>query len=158
MTWTQSWGSTSFTTVDTIPCWDLNAGSLVTTTRTTLGDIYTLFYYWKPRVSDTEPHGFRTMHRGTSDHWATVGFQNKHLGVYSDRNGDSFRDSGYDITIEWQTLIVTGVATSTGSHLGTSTFYVNGMQVGTADRVGSGTQTYTIGGSTSGPPLSLIHI
>jgi len=56
-----------------------------------------------------------------------------------------FRDSGYDISIAWQTLIVTGVADSAGSAVGTSTFYVNGVQVGTADRVGSGTDTATIG-------------
>ena len=80
-----------------------------------------------------------------------VGENNKNLGMISNRDG-GMRDSGYDITIEWQTLIVTGVATSTGSHLGTSTFYVNGMQVGTADRVGSGTQTWTIGASTTNPP------
>eukprot|EP00605_Chrysophyceae_sp_TOSAG23-4_P001476 GSChrysophyteH1.ASY1.ANO1.1612.1 assembled CDS len=73
-----------------------------------------------------------------------VGSNNKNLGINCNRNG-GVRDSGYDITIEWQTLIVTGVATSTGSPLGTSTFYVNGVQVGTADRVGSGTQTYSIG-------------
>ena len=62
MTWTQGWGSTSFETVDDIPCWDLNAGTLVTNTRTVLGDSYTLFYYWKPRESDTSPDGWRSLH------------------------------------------------------------------------------------------------
>ena len=87
MTWTQSWGSTSFETVNDIPCWNLNAGGLVTSTRTTLGDSYTLFYYWKPRESDTAGNGWRTLHRGTSDHWAIVGKNNKNLGIWSSRNG-----------------------------------------------------------------------
>ena len=81
-----------------------------------------------------------------------VGENNKNLGMHSQRNGDGMRDSGYDITIEWQTLIVTGVATSAGSYEGTSTVYANGVQVGTADRVGSGTQTYTMGWHSGNPP------
>ncbi len=161
MTWTKSSGTLSFTTEDNIPCWNLNAGTLVTSTRTTLGDRYTLFYYWKPRASDTSPSGWRGLHRSTSsgDYWVMVGQSNKNLGMYSARNGaDYMRDSGYDITIEWQTLIVTGVATSTGSYEGTSTFYVNGVQVGTADRVGSGTQTWTIGHATDGHPPGYISV
>eukprot|EP00605_Chrysophyceae_sp_TOSAG23-4_P002960 GSChrysophyteH1.ASY1.ANO1.3262.1 assembled CDS len=156
MEWTESWGSTSFETVDTIPCWDLNAGGLVTSTRTTLGDSYTVFYYWKPRVSDTQ---FRVLNMGwdpvdnkAQDHVALVKQISKNLGMWSHRDGSGMRASGYDITIEWQTLIVTGVAESAGSHLGTSTFYVNGLLVGTAARVGSGTQTYTIGHPTTYPP------
>ena len=41
-----------------------------------------------------------------------------------------FEDCGYDIIVNtWQTLIVTGVGdTTTG--VGTSNFYVNGVQVG----------------------------
>ena len=44
MTWTKNAGTLSFTTEDNIPSWDLNKGSLVTSTRTTLGDSYTVFY------------------------------------------------------------------------------------------------------------------
>ena len=135
MEWTKSSGTLSFTTEDGIPCWNLNAGTHITSTRTTLGDSYTLFYYWKPRESDTLPNHFRTLHTGWSeaatalkDHWVLVGPNNKNLGMYSHRNGN-MRDSGYDITIEWQTLIVTGVASTPGTFEGTSTFYVNGVQV-----------------------------
>jgi len=64
--------------------------------------------------------------------------------MYSNRNS-GFQDSGYDITIEWQTLIVTGQASTSGSYAGTSTYYVNGAAVGTTARVGSGTETKFIG-------------
>jgi hypothetical protein len=62
MTWKLGGGTISYETVDDIPCWNMNAGYVQTTTRTTLGDSYTLFYYWKPRTSDTN---WRTLHRGT---------------------------------------------------------------------------------------------
>jgi len=62
MTWKLPGGTISYETVDGIPCWNMNGGILETTTRTTLGDSYTIFYYWKPRFSDT---GYRTLHRGT---------------------------------------------------------------------------------------------
>jgi len=54
-------GSISFETVDGIPCWNMNAGVLETGTRSRLGDSYTLFYYWKPRESDS---GWRSLHVG----------------------------------------------------------------------------------------------
>ena len=63
MTWKLGGGTISYETVDDIPCWNMNGGALETPTRTTLGDSYTLFYYWKPRASDT--NGWRTLHRGT---------------------------------------------------------------------------------------------
>ena len=90
MTWTKSAGTLSFTTVDGIPCWDMNAGSLVTSTRTTLGDSYTLFYYWKPRESDTAPSSYRSLRKGWDqnagaerDHWVMVGTDNKNQGMFS---------------------------------------------------------------------------
>jgi len=81
----------------------------------------------------------------TQGTWAIVQDGTKNLGMYSSRDGSAFRDSGYDIYIAWQTLIVTGVAASAGSSAGASTFYVNGVSVGTADRVGSGMDTWRIG-------------
>jgi len=62
MVWKVESGTIPFETVDGIPCWNMNAGNLITSTQKRLGDSYTLFYYWKPRVSDS---GWRTLHRGT---------------------------------------------------------------------------------------------
>jgi len=61
MEWKLQSGSIPFETVDGIPCWNMNAGSLETDTRSRLGDSYTLFYHWKPRESDSPS---RTLHRG----------------------------------------------------------------------------------------------
>jgi len=133
---------------DGIKCFDINStGPLQCSSSVTLPQSYTLFYLLKWRTSDS---GWRTLHRGNSDHWVIVNNGAKDLGIYSNRSG-AFRDSGYDILVEWQTLIVTGVGDSPVSNTGTSTFYINGNNVGTADRVACGTSFYGIGWSGQSP-------
>lgn len=132
---------------DGIPCFNMDAGYLETSAAGLHGQYYTAFYLWKPRTSDT---GWRTLHRNSEDHLALVETGAKNLGMYSNRNG-AFRDSGYDIAIQWQTLILTGVGNGPTDTLGTTTFYVNGVNVGTSDRVACGTDLYRIGWPGQGP-------
>jgi hypothetical protein len=148
MTWVEQLAGTISPTVeDDITCWDLNNGALETTIRTKLADSYTLFYYWKPR---TFVAATRTLHRGyQGDHWALL--FDKRLGFYSNRDAIG-KETGYDVSIEWQTLIVTGVASSHGSSIGTSIFFVNGVNIGNVNKVGSGTATFRIGWYDLQPP------
>lgn len=129
---------------ENVKCFDMNPpnGSLLTTSGVHFyGQYYTAFYLWKPRETDSD---WRTLHRNSGDHVAIVERDARNLGYYSSRNG-TFRNSGYVIEIEWQTLIVTGEGESEDTPYGTSTFYVNGVEVGTADRVASGTSIRQIG-------------
>lgn len=150
MSWARSSGSypMSNDTQDGVACWNMDTGYIETGTRLTLGQNYTLFYLWKPRQSDS---GWRTVHRGDNDHWGIIQDGTINLGMYSNRNG-GFRDSGYNITRSvWQTWIIVGTGDSATSSTGTSRHYVNGVNVGTSDRVGSGTKTYRIGWTGQGP-------
>ena len=140
-------GTVTDTVENDIVCFNMDNGYLQTSAEGLFGQYYTCFYLWKPRTSDT---GWRTLHRNNNDHVVIVQNGSKSLGMYSNRNG-GFRDSGYDISIEWQTLIITGVGDSETSTTGTTTFYVNGTNVGTSDRVASGTDLYRIGWSGQGP-------
>jgi len=145
-----SWVRNNVTDIieDGIKCFNMDAGYLETTATGLYGQYYTTFYLWKPRTSDND--GWRTLHRNSSDHITLIESGGKSLGMYSNRNG-AFRDSGYDITIEWQTLIVTGIGNSPTDTVGTTTYYVNGVNVGTSDRVGCGTDILRIGWPGQGP-------
>lgn len=142
----QEWdygGSAGLVLEDGIPCLDLTAGALTLNgTGATMGQEYTLIYYWKPIVG---PNIWRTLHRSDNvDHLVIVNTGATDLGMFSNRNGN-FRDTGYNITPGvWQTLIVTSIGDSPTSSTGTGTFFVNDENVGTVDRVGSGTQIKTI--------------
>lgn len=140
-------GTVTDTTEDGIVCFNMDGGYLETSATGLFGQYYTCFYLWKPRTTDT---GWRTLHRNDNDHIGIVQDGTKNLGMYSNRNG-AFRDSGYDITINWQTLILTGVGDSSSASTGTTTYYVNGVNVGTIDRVGSGTDLYRVGWPGQGP-------
>jgi hypothetical protein len=139
-------------TVDGIESIDLETNNnryMETATTNTVGQNYVHFYAWRPRVSNS---GWRTLFRGDNDHWVIVQNNATDLGMYSNRNG-AFRDTGYNITAgEWQTLIVVGVGDSATATTGTQTFYVNGVNVGTTDRVASGTNTYRLGWTDSQSP------
>ena len=89
MTWDIEDEAVTFGFESGIPCWDLNNGNFITTTRKSLGGDYTLFYKWKPRLSDD---GCRTLHRGDNDHWTITNCETKNLGVYSNRF-DGFSES-----------------------------------------------------------------
>ena len=139
-------------TVDGVESIDLETNNnryMETATRNTVGQNYVHFYAWRPRVSNS---GWRTLFRGDNDHWVIVQNNATDLGMYSNRNG-AFRDTGYDLTAgEWQTLIVVGVGDSATATTGTQTYYVNGVNVGTTDRVVSGTNTYRLGWTDSQSP------
>ena len=128
-----------------VPCLDMDGGYMeLPSTGATLGQEYTVFYYWKPVLAATN---WRTLHRNDNDHIAIVqsGDGAPGLGIYSNRDG-GFRDTGYDVLPGvWQTLIVTNVGDTSTSTTGTGTFYVNNTLVGTTDRVGCGTRLRWIG-------------
>lgn len=113
-----------------------------------LPQYYTMFAVWYPRVTDT---GWRTWWRGSNDHIPMVQDGTKNLGVYSNRSGNSFYDTGYDISIDWQTVIVTGAGASSTDANGTSTFYINGTNVGTVGRTKCGTTGDSFGWSGQAP-------
>lgn len=140
-------GTVTYTTEDGVKCFNMDNGYLETSASGLFGQYYTCFYLWKPRTTDT---GWRTLHRNNNDHIGIVQNGSKDLGMYSNRNG-GFKDSGYDITINWQTLILTGVGDNSTASTGTTTYYVNGTNVGTSDRVGSGTDLYRVGWDGQGP-------
>jgi len=135
------------TVEDGIPAFNMDSGYLETGASGLFGQYYTIFYLWKPRTSDS---GWRTLHRNNNDHIAIIQDGTKNLGMYSNRNG-GFRDSGYNISIEWQTLIATGIGDGSSSSTGVTTYYVNGVNVGTSDRVGCGTDLFRIGWPSQGP-------
>lgn len=140
-----SWSSISAVkaTVDGKESINLNDGTryLETPSRLTIGQSYTHFYIWWPRVSTSN---WRTLFRGDNDHAVIIQTGTNDLGMYSNRNG-AFRDTGYDIIPgQWQTLIVVGQGDSATATTGTQTYYVNGVNVGTTDRVISGTNTYRL--------------
>lgn len=116
-------------------------------TAPVFGQYYTMFAGWYPRVTDT---GWRTFWRGDNDHNIIVQDGTKNLGMYSNRNG-AFRDTGYDISIAWQTIIVVGSGDSSTASTGTQSYYINGQFVGTTDRVASGTNSSSFGWSGQAP-------
>jgi len=131
-----NWGAVNRTTIDGKDCIDLSSQAYITnSTAPVLGQYYTLFAVWYPRVSNS---GWRTLWRGDNDHKVIVNNNATDLGMYSNRNG-AFRDTGHNISIQWQRLIVVGQGTGSTSSTGTQTFYIDGQNVGTTDRVGSGT-------------------
>lgn len=113
-----------------------------------LPQYYTMFAVWYPRVTDS---GWRTWWRGSNDHLPMVQDGTKNLGVYSNRSGNAFYDTGYDISIDWQTVIVTGAGASSTDANGTSTFYINGTNVGTVGRTKCGTTGDSFGWSGQAP-------
>jgi len=115
-----------------------------------LPQYYTMFAVWYPRVTDS---GWRTWWRGSNDHLPMVNNGSKALGVYSNRSGNSFYGltPAYNITIDWQTVIVTGEGGSATDANGTSTFYVNGTSVGTVGRTKCGTTGDSFGWSGQAP-------
>jgi hypothetical protein len=115
-----------------------------------LPQYYTMFAVWYPRVTDS---GWRTWWRGSNDHIPMVNNGSKAFGVYSNRSGNSFYGltPAYNITIDWQTVIVTGEGGSATDANGTSTFYVNGTSVGTVGRTKCGTTGDSFGWSGQAP-------
>lgn len=144
-TWTKE-GTVTVGTESNVTCFDMNAGNFICTSDKTLGVTSTMFYVLKWRESDT---GWRTLYRGSDDHWTIVQDGTKNLGMYSNRDG-GFRSSGYTINIAWQTLIVVDVSPTTTS-AGSQTLYVNGTQVGTTDRSAAGTSFLRLGYSGQYP-------
>ena len=115
-----------------------------------LPQYYTMFAVWYPRVTDS---GWRTWWRGSNDHLPMVYNGSKAFGVYSNRSGNTFYglSPAYNITIDWQTVIVTGEGGSATDANGTSTFYVNGTNVGTVGRTKCGTTGDSFGWSGQAP-------
>jgi hypothetical protein len=117
-----------------------------------VGQFYTHAYWVKFRVTNS---GWRTFFRG-NDHWAIVASGSTELGYFSNRNG-GFRSCNYHIDVDggWQLLLAVGEGKSANTWDGTQTFYIgdaNGFrQVGTTDRVASGTDFHLISYPGQGP-------
>ena len=119
----------------------------VSNTMGNLPQYYTMFAIWYPRVTNS---GWRTFWRGSNDHQLIINNNATDLGFYSGRDG-AFRDTGYNISIEWQTIIMTSAGTTASGAYGTSTYYINGTNVGTVDRVKSGTTGDSFGWESQAP-------
>jgi hypothetical protein len=143
-----SWSAVNTTTVDGVTCLDLATTDTITmSSPPVFGQNYTMFAGWYPRVSDS---GWRTFWRGDNDHNIIVQDGTKNLGMYSNRNG-AFQDSGHDITINWQSIIVVGYGDSSTASTGTQNYYIDGVHVGSVSRTVSGTNSSSFGHSTQGP-------
>jgi len=131
-------------------CIDIDACNQISVSNSmgNLPQYYTMFAVWYPRVTDS---GWRTWWRGSNDHLPMVNNGSKALGVYSNRSGGGFYSTGYNITIDWQTVIVTGEGGSATDANGTSTFYINGSSVGTVGRTKCGTTGDSFGWSGQAP-------
>lgn len=114
----------------------------------TLGQFYTMFFVWYPRETDS---GWRTFYRGNNDHQPMIADNSKSLGFYSNRVGNAFYDTGYDIELKWQTLIVVGRGTTALDGNGESLYYVDGQYVGSVPRTKSGS-TWSVFGWTGQYP------
>lgn len=154
-TWARTNG-TPTTTIDGITCLDINDGYQLASTANVNGAVmpqfYTQFYLLKWRTNNNT---WRTLYRGSDDHYVIVESGGTRLGMYSNRNGGFFACSPqYDITsnTNWQTLIVTGAGNSVSDSVGTQTYYVNGVNVGTSSRVVCGTNYTNVFGYTTQAP------
>ena len=115
------------------------------------GDQYTHAYWIRWRETNT---GWRTLLRHSEDHCTIVQSGGTELGVYSNRDG-GFRGTGAHISPGLaQLFVVTGESSGAGSAAGVSTFYLDGVLVGTADRVCSGMTAYRLGWDGQAPGQS----
>ena len=112
----------------------------------TLGQFYTMFFVWYPRESNTN---WRTFYRGNNDHQPMINNNARDLGMYSNRAPAGFYNTGYDIELNWQTLIVVGRGTTALDGSGESLYYVDGQYVGSVPRTKSGT-TWSVFGWADG--------
>jgi hypothetical protein len=104
---------------------------------------YTYVTWARIKTSST---GYRTLFRtAPNDHPILVEINTDNLGFY-DNDTASFKDSGYDVTpIEdvWAQYSVVGDNSS-------STFYINGAQVGSSVAFGAGGNAHDYWGGVSG--------
>ena len=114
----------------------------------TLGQFYTMFFVWYPRETNS---GWRTFYRGNNDHQPMIQDGTLNLGFYSNRNGNSFHDTGYDLELKWQTMVVVGKGTPAQDGLGESLYYVDGVYVGSVPRTKSGSTWSTFGYASQYP-------
>jgi len=114
----------------------------------TLGQFYTMFFVWYPRETNS---GWRTFYRGNNDHQPMIRDNTRDLGFYSNRVGNAFYDTGYDIELKWQTLIVVGKGTTALDGNGESLYYVDGQYVGSVPRTKSGSTWSSFGYSGQYP-------
>jgi hypothetical protein len=123
----------TFTTLSGVKCFNENSGFIrVNGTGPTLPTSGYTYVTWA-RIK-TSSAGYRTLFRtAPNDHPILVEINTDNLGFY-DNDTSSFKDSGYDVTpIEdvWVQYSVVGDNSS-------STFYINGAQVGTSVVFGAG--------------------
>lgn len=106
------------------------------------GQYYTHAYWVEWRAGNA---GWRTLLRHENDHDVLVKDGGTELGMYSNRDSN-FRGSGHHVKPgSFDVVVVTGQGESASSSKGTSTFYINGTRVGTADRVACGMSFHRIG-------------
>lgn len=114
----------------------------------TLGQFYTMFFVWYPRETNS---GWRTFYRGNNDHQPMINNNARDLGMYSNRVGNAFYDTGYNIELKWQTMIVVGNGTPAQDGNGESLYYVDGEYVGSVPRTKAGSTWSTFGYASQYP-------
>jgi len=152
-----NFGSHAVTLFDGVPVWDLDADVLSQVGsggEWTVGREYTSCTWMFPRNAES---GWLTLFRGNVDIAVIISGGSKHLGMFSGRMG-GFRSTNFVVDVSrWNFLCVVGQADVDGSAVGTSTFYAaladqdRPRQVGTADRVVSGTTVEAFGWIHQGP-------
>jgi hypothetical protein len=137
-----------FTILTGVKCFDQNSNTsnieVIGTGPTLPTSGYTYVTWARIKTSSVT---YRTLFRtAPNDHPILVEINTDNLGFY-DNDTSSFRDSGYDVTpIEdvWAQYSVVGDSSS-------STFYINGAQVGSSVAFGAGGNTHDYWGLTGQP-------
>jgi len=112
-------------------CLDLSSKTLELSDGTTLGASYTQFYIWYP-ISTSKM--WCALYRTDWDTLAKLYYGS--LGGYFE-SGGRWKDSAYDVILQWQVLIVVSTGDSSSSNSGQTTFYINDPDDGSVKIAGT---------------------
>ena len=142
-----------YTVLNSIKCFDANgdtAGIQVSGSGPTLPTTGYTYITWA-RVKSSQAN-YRTLFRtNPNDHPILIQVGTDNLGFW-DNNGTSFVDSGYDVTSIVDTWVQYAVVGDSSS----STFYINGNQVGSTIAYGAGGNAHWYWGGLGGQPFGYV--
>ena len=142
-----------YTVLNSIKCFDANgatASIVVSGTGPTLPTTGYTYVTWA-RVKSSQAD-YRTLFRTSpNDHPILVQVGTDNLG-YWDNDGAAFIDSGYDVTSIVNTWVQYAVVGDSSS----STFYINGAQVGSTIAYGAGGNNHWYWGGIGGQPFGYV--
>ena len=148
-----TFANATYTVLNTIKCFDCNggtAGIVVSGTGPTLPTTGYTYISWA-RVMSSQAN-YRTLFRTSpDDHPILVQVGTDNLGFW-DNNGGAFIDSGYDVTSIVNTWVQYAVVGDSSS----STFYINGAQVGSTVAYGAGGNNHNYWGGLGGQPFGYV--